>query len=339
MGVVYIGRFPPPYGGVTIKNKIVFDNLSKKIDIQTIDLGLIKNLDIREVTRLITFIISPSSTFIIGSASTSRRLFSGLLYYINRKALNRSLLIVMGGIASNIMSKDPKYLKWVKEFKQIYVETEGMKSDLTNVGAKNVAVFPNCRENPKEIIEIKKHSNKRIRCIYFSLISKDKGADIVIEASRLLYNSGINYSIDFYGHIEDEYKNEFERSVQETPYVNYCGVFRADQESVYIKMQEYDLMLFPTRSVTEGVPGVLVESKIAGIPSIVSNLCFNSELVKDGKEGIVLKQNTAGELADAIKSINRNVDWLFEMKYNARTSSERYIIENYVEEIAKMLKR
>ena len=197
MAIYYIGHFPPPYGGVTIKNNIIHNNLLKYIKVSSIDLGLIKNMNIKEMFKLCSVFVSRSNTLIIGSSGTSRRLFSCFLYYLNRKVLNRSLLILMGGISSRIIAKDPKYLKWVGEFKQVYVETQGMKYELNEAGIKNVSVFPNCREKPKELPEIKKDDSTKIKCLYFSQISKNKGADIVLEAAALLNNFDISYSIDF----------------------------------------------------------------------------------------------------------------------------------------------
>ena len=37
MKIRYIGNFPPPYGGVTIKNKLLFDTLSHNCAVQIVD--------------------------------------------------------------------------------------------------------------------------------------------------------------------------------------------------------------------------------------------------------------------------------------------------------------
>lgn len=110
------------------------------------------------------------------------------------------------------------------------------------------------------------------------------------------------------------------------------------KNELYNKLQQYDLLLFPTKWKNEGVPGVLVESKIAGIPAIVSDINFNSEIIKDEKTGLVLKKNTPEELAYAIERVYFNRDWLIELKHNAKDSSEEYLIENYIEDIIRLLK-
>lgn len=339
MKYYYLGAFPPPYGGVTIKNKILYTKLKENIAIDKVDLSLVKKKNIKETFKLCRGLINPNSAYVIGAAGDARKYLSALLYFINRKSLRRSILIVMGGDWSRIIAKDSKYLKWVREYKQIYVETNGMKNELIDVGINNVSVFPNCREKSKEMIKIKHQDIKKIRCLFFSLISKEKGADIVIEASKLLNEKGIDYSIDFYGHIEAQYQTEFKKQVDRLENVNYCGVFSADQENVYSKLNKYDVLLFPTRWKAEGVPGVLVEAKIAGVPAIVSNINFNSEIVEDEKTGFVLNKNTPDVLANAIESVYSDRDYLMEMKHDAMISAESYLYENYIDDIVEMIRR
>lgn len=50
-----------------------------------------------------------------------------------------------------------------------------------------------------------------------------------------------------------------------------------------VEPSAYDLHLFPSRWRNEGVSGVLVEIKMAAVPSIVSDICYNAELIRDGK--------------------------------------------------------
>lgn len=107
---------------------------------------------------------------------------------------------------------------------------------------------------------------------------------------------------------------------------------------MYNKLQQYDVLLFPTRWKAEGVPGVLVEAKISGLPSIVSNINFNTEIIEDGKNRIILKHSTSVELANAIGCVYSNRDLLMEMKTNAMASAENYLIENYIEDIVQMIR-
>lgn len=121
--------------------------------------------------------------------------------------------------------------------------------------------------------------------VFFSRISPEKGADSVLEAARMLPNVGFT----FYGQMDKDYRGRFEREVALLPNVSYKGVFKSAQDDPVAGLHDYDLRLLQTRWPNEGAPGVLVETKMAAIPSIVSDVCCNAELVLDGKEGVVLE--------------------------------------------------
>lgn len=337
MKYFYIGSFPPPYGGVTIKNKLLFKQLSQYIEVHHSGFYDKNRSLLHRGTSLLTTLFKPNCAFIIGISRGSLQKLTHILYIVNRKAMNNSVVMVMGGTFSDIVANNKKLQNRVKEYKHIYVETSGMKTKLNEVGLFNVSVFPNCREIPDGFSEIVTHDNLLVRCLYFSLISKDKGADIVLEAAEKLQRKNINFIVDFYGQIDESYKMEFEKGIEKSKYLNYYGIFKADEESVYSKMKSYDVLLFPTRCSTEGVPGVLVESKISGITAIVSNESFNSEIVESGKNGIVLEHNNSIHLADAVEQLYSDPNYLYQMRAHAKESSEKYFIENYIREVVQMI--
>lgn len=121
--------------------------------------------------------------------------------------------------------------------------------------------------------------------------------------------------------------------------VTYHGVFKGKDAEVYNELSKYDVMLLPTRWKFEGIPGVLVESKIACVPSIVSDICYNAEIVENGVSGIVLKGNTVDNLVEAIERLDKNRAELYKMKIGAKQSAEMYYIENYINGIIDELRK
>lgn len=334
----YLGGFPPPYGGVTIKNKLLYSKLNEHISIEQSNFyNHDKSLLIRISALFNDLVINKKNGLIIGLSKDSLKKVTYILYILNKRLMNNSVVMVMGGTFPEMVKKDKKLKIYLKEYKHIYVETEGMKKSLNSCGVNNVSVFPNCRERTD--IDIReKYNNKQIRCLFFSLISEDKGADIVVSAAEILTQKGINYSIDFYGHIDSKYEQNFHDKIKNNEKLNYCGVFKAaSKDDVYKKMLEYDVLLFPTKWKNEGVPGVLVESKIAGIPAVVSDINYNSEIVENKKAGIVLKENTPKELAKAIELLYLDENLLLKLKRGAKDSSKNYLIENYIEQIIEII--
>lgn len=172
-----------------------------------------------------------------------------------------------------------------------------------------------------------------IRCVFFSLIGEAKGADLVLEAARNL--SEVEFH--FYGRVDCGFKQRFRAGLSSLPNVEYHGIFDSVSGDVLAELNQYDLHLLPTSWPNEGVPGVLVETKSAAVPSIVSNCCHNVEVVKDGIDGIVLEECTAQNLSAAIAGCARNPDRLDEMKRAALVSAERFYIDRYVDLIVSEL--
>ena len=99
------------------------------------------------------------------------------------------------------------------------------------------------------------------------------------------------------------------------------------------ELSRYDLHLFPSKWAAEGVPGVLVETKMAAVPTVASNIGYNAELVASGKDGIVLDECTAEAMCDAIKALDRDRERLVSMKEAALASAEDFCVDHYLEEL------
>ena len=74
---VYLGSFPPPYGGATKKNDALFRELTKYGVVKKIDFSLIKRKSIRETARYLMALVSRDATFVVGvSGAKTRRLLT-----------------------------------------------------------------------------------------------------------------------------------------------------------------------------------------------------------------------------------------------------------------------
>lgn len=328
MKAYYIGIFPPKYGGVTIKNDNLYNALKNYIEIDKIDLNKVKRGNLIEIVRLLIALTNRNSKFMIGVAG-QRRNFTRLLLLLNKKSMCRSVIFIMGGLAAKEIAKDAKYTSDMSYYKTIFVETEGMKVELENVGLSNVEIYPNARFRSCITFNSQKTVSVPPRCLFFSLIDKAKGADIVLDVASQL----TDVEFHFYGQISEEYYHNFMDRMRGLNNVFYHGVFKGNPDEVYTELNKYDLLLLPTRWKAEGVPGVLVESKIACLPAIVSDINYNSEIVCHGKDGIVLEKNDSAHLEAAIRYLLSNQDFLIKMKENCKETAEQYYIDTYVESI------
>lgn len=330
MSLYYIGGFPPPYGGVTTKNNNLFIALRERISIERIDFNEIKRRNLKQAFSLIMALLNRQNQFVVGVAGkNTRKNLCKLMYYVNRKAMEKSIIFLMGGTAANDIAGDKEYQKYISRFKCVYAETHGMVDTLRNAGLNNAEYYPNCRFKPGRAFATVFEPSQGLKCVFFSLIRKEKGADLVLDVAARMPS----VSFSFYGPIEEGYRNEFLEAIKKLSNANYYGVFSGNADEVYQELGKYDALLFPTKYDIEGVPGILVESKIAGITCVVSDKSYNAEIVKDGIEGIVLKNNTPEELKQSLEKLESNREKLSELKESNRQSANHYFIDSYIDKI------
>lgn len=96
------------------------------------------------------------------------------------------------------------------------------------------------------------------------------------------------------------------------------------------KLNEYDILLFPTHWKGEGVPGILVEAKMAGLAVIASPMNFNAEIIREDKdEGFLLKKDYPNEMLEIIQKCMKDKKLLEHIKLESYRSRKRYAISEY----------
>ena len=325
--VLYIGSFPPPYGGVTIKNELVFSFL-KENGIEMISFhkkGRIKSF------FYYFFKSFACHQFVFGmSTKTFSKLFL-LLGILHPIKIKRSVIIAMGGIFPDLIRKKRMLKKLLSKSRGILVETTLMKTKMEYMGFNNCDVFPNCRNRPS--LPLVPSSNDGLRCLYFSRISKDKGASFVLEAASVLPD----VDFDFYGAIDSLFAAGFNKTISSLKNCNYLGECVAKGMDLYLILNKYDVLLFPSMWNGEGVSGALVEAKIAGLPAIVTDWNYNPVVVGDNIDGIVMKTNDFSGIVGAICRLKDDRLFLTRLKENAYKNGQKYYIDSYRDLFIKMI--
>lgn len=170
-------------------------------------------------------------------------------------------------------------------------------------------------------------------CVYFSKISPIKGAFVALDAAAAMPD----VEFHFYGSVADDFIGEFSRRVEAQANVTYHGVFDSATGDSAAELARYNVHLFPTLCPNEGVPGCVVESKFAGIPTVATDRCWNRDLVEDGVDGLIMRGENACALACALRAYETNRDLLAAHADAARASSGYYCIDRYVDDIVDEL--
>ena len=133
------------------------------------------------------------------------------------------------------------------------------------------------------------------------------------------------------------YRDAFFTAVHEKDNVTYHGVFTGDADAVYRELCQYDALLLPTRWKAEGLPGILIEAKFAGVAAVVSDHNFNREIVAHNQDGIVIEEVTADKLIMALQKLDDDREKLLHMKFTARSMAEKYDIDVCASEVLQVL--
>lgn len=329
--IFYIGNVPPPYGGVTVRNFIYITELKKYFKLNLFEFKhseyFMKYL---ELIKIIFFsYVNLKNNGVICLDTRSLIYVTKVLNIFNPKIMKNIAVITSGGIEDKEIISSGININILNKYKQFFVEIETLKNNLEKIGLKNIKILPNCRNKPYNRMFVKTN-DKTVKFISISRICKEKGILKIIEAEKLL-SSNLDFTIDFYGPIDDEIKDEYLKGIDSSDRMEDKSLFEGDKYSINDLLKEYDVLLLPSDHAGEGYPGVIADSKIAGTTIISSNINDNSKLIKDREDGVILEQNTPQKLAESMRTLIEDSEYLYRLRKASYDSAEYVFIENYIQ--------
>lgn len=330
MKIVIIGPFPPPQSGTTIKNAILASSLKPfASSIETINT---KKNSFYILCKMIFLSFSKNENIIISVSSGGRKFLLPMAYILKKIFGKKVILLPCGGSLPQELSKmNPVqfmlYRFFYDSLARVFVEIKSMKVKLNHVlPNSNIEVMYNFKPRPKKppVLAV----NKTLKIIYLSRLRRDKGIFVLIKAVEFLKKNNINITLDFYGSFlpNDIVDHDlFKIKVEACDYINWPGFL--SQEEINQYLQKYDMFIFPTFYKGEGFPGALIDAAYAGLPVIATNHAYNSEIVTNGKTGLLCRPNDVDSLAECIETLYQNPELRLEMGRNNYTLSQEFDAE------------
>lgn len=315
--ILFIGEFPPPYTGVTVKNIALCDQVLDGYDVEKFDLYqfkfkkylfpvlCIKLLNaIRRSKRICIGVGHPFRTCVIFRLAKALR---------GESFLNKITVFMMGMGTPSYLQGHKEYIPYISKGNCIFVEGESLVRNFESLGVHNAVYLPNFRSD-KHALPPQPVGDK-VRFVYFARICSEKGADTLLKATAKLNNVGLEslYEVDIWGHIAPEFEEEFESLLEPLTNAVYRGVFDATKGNVYQLLNSYDSSA-SSSSWREGMSGTNIECKFAGIANIVGDGGLNSESVNNGENGYVVPAGDVDALAEVMASLIEDHDLLYQMK-------------------------
>ena len=278
---------------------------------------------------------------VIFPADNGFKIVVPLLSFFN-KFHNRELYdVVIGGYLPDLLRYKPHYLKMLKKYDALFVQTLNLKKDLEDIGLNNIFILSNLKRlNTLQLCDIKINNDPYIRVCTMSRINDSKGIKDAFTAVKLANEvlGSVYIHLDVFGMVAPEYKEQFKRLLSDnSDFASYGGVIKYDKTVETLK--DYFVMLFPTYYYGEGFPGNVVDAYNSGLPMIATDWKYNKEVIKDERNGILVKPHSTKQLSDALLMLYRNREFAYKIATNNIEDSNYYkpniVLKEFYELIEK----
>lgn len=338
MRISIIGPFPLPHSGTTIKNHSIRNALSL----------IASNVEIiptnRGKTRLILLIcglfIGPRRPVFLSVSKNGRKVLIPILALLKLLRGNKIALFPCGGTMDSELLKMPPlfrqlYVACCRLFDGIFPETKSLADQLeVIINAKNIAAAPNFKDRPAQPLA-KPPFSRNLRVVYLGRLREMKGIFDLVEAAIYLKESGAKIELDFYGDFLPQDKSVEERfkdRIVDCDYIRNPGYLQPGD--IIKTLSHYDVLVFPTCFDTEGFPGVLVDAAFSSLPVIASNIAYNSEVIIDGKNGLLCEAGNFQSIAEKLlvlhddRALARKMgenNWLMSANYSSNSFTNKML--------------
>lgn len=179
---------------------------------------------------------------------------------------------------------------------------------------RNVVVIPNAIN--KATPPVRNFDHSPLKCLFVGRFASNKGIDVLMETiSRINtegYLSKYHFTLVGKGPLYDNITKNYA-----LPNVTFTGF--ASDEDLFRLYRENDIFVFPT--LFEGMPTVVLEAMMAGMPIIVSDTGATAELV-DYRNGALLEAGNIRALKTALQQM-----------YSITPEERKHLSENSIEKV------
>ena len=211
------------------------------------------------------------------------------------------------------------------------VESDLMVEQLEECGVKGVKQVSNFKPI-NYYPEKQTQNNKPFKFVFLSRIMPEKGCDYILEAVKQLNVQGLEnaFVVDFYGKVDEKYKDIFERKINSIENANYQGFLDLNTHQGYDKLGEYNMMLFPTYWKGEGFAGIFIDAFIAGLPIIATEWAHNKTFLEENKTAVFIPTHNIVALEKTMKECIDGKYDITSMLKAAQQEAEKYNISNVI---------
>jgi len=205
--------------------------------------------------------------------------------------------------------------------------------------AKKVITIKNCIDpgmhkinEPGESVRRRFGIKDEMVFITVASLSNRKGHEYLIDALKILKEKGRRFKHFLAG--DGPLKDSIYKKCED------CGlsadvIFLGNVDNVADYLNASDIFVLP--SIFEGLPLVLMEAMFAGLPSVVTDVGANRELITDGVNGLIVPPADKDKLAQAISFYFENKDKIRQFgQKSKKIAQENCLVDTYVRQFSNL---
>jgi len=314
--------------GQAVRTRIITNAIKARFGIDKVHMVNTNNWKKRKLSLLFATLhmIFYCEKIIIMPADNGFKLIVPLLNIMSYFHKNKIIYIVIGGFLPNLLRRNSKYIKYLKKYQAIFVQTTNLKQEINVLGLKNTYILSNLKDMEKRnVSDIKQINADNIKVCTLSRINIEKGIldaiDAVKIANTILKKKKIQ--LDIFGIVSKGFEEQFYNLLrQHSDFVEYKGVVPYDKTVGVLK--DYFCLVFPTYYYGEGFAGTFIDAFFSGVPIITTNWKHNSEIIKEAKNGFLVNIKSPNEIADRLVYLYKNRLIQYEISINNLNEAVKY---------------
>jgi glycosyltransferase involved in cell wall biosynthesis len=173
--------------------------------------------------------------------------------------------------------------------------------------------------------------NNQNKIVFISRVTDDKGVTVLMDAIESIKKDGINISLDIYGPMDKNYETYFnERVKNSNGVIIYKGVLKP--EEVQPVLLSYHFLVLPTYHSGEGLPGILVEAGMTGIPIIITRFNSLPEYFTHEQSALFVEPRDVDGLKKEILKLIGNKELTYQINSGLLKTVEPFKLENVIKQ-------
>lgn len=355
MNIILIGPFPGQLSGMTLANKMLYENLLsiKELKVEKADTNIKHNVDfdLKNQGKFILkkFLYSLKPLFTIskkllfnkydgvyltpGQSYLGFMKFSLFMKIAKLKKIPYFIHIHGGSIGKNISEmknrKKKKVIKYLKHAKGIIVLGNSLRDMFDDsIPKEKIFVCENgiqeedllSEEEIKEKINLLK-GKEEIQILYLSNLMKTKGILDLLEAALAMKKENIKFKLHLAGAIEEDIKKEVYEYIEKLKEnVCYLGVVKGEDKKKLLKKAH--IFCLPTYYPNEGQPISILEAMSAACAIVTTNQGGILDIFTPNENGVLCKAKNPLDIKESILRAYREYD-LYALK------NRKFVIESF----------